>query len=222
MCGRYWCLTVSSRSEPRLLPPSVWAPCRFDRGKLLVCPAHWSWPSLQPSYALLDVAAPAGPASVAWGASLGAREGERKGLLAEMTRGGCIDAGVLAGELRDVLLQGAKRELQVRGGGGRGRLWRMRHECGTRCFAGGEGRMCRMLGKRSLLEGTCPISNQPHTIVLRPASPLTRYLWKLHPRSVPRAWPICHQGGTSRRPTTWDWCCTSDGSTPRPMRYCGR
>ena len=38
-----------------------------------------------------------------------------------MGEGGCIDVGVLAGELRDALLQGAKRELQVRGpGGGRG------------------------------------------------------------------------------------------------------
>ena len=126
-CGRVY---PSPRSSPvpvnnthqyHHFPPHLRRSClprRFDRGKLLVCPAHWSWPSLQPSYVLLDVAAPAGPASVAWGASLGAREGERKGLLAEMTRGGCIDAGVLAGELRDVLLQGAKRELQVRGGGG--------------------------------------------------------------------------------------------------------
>ena len=63
--------------------------------------------------------------------------------------------------------------------------------------------------------------------VTRFASPIPHiYTYKYHYtafiRSVPRAWPMCRQGGTSRRPTTWRWCCTSGGSTPRPTRCYGR
>ncbi|GAX77087.1 hypothetical protein CEUSTIGMA_g4533.t1 [Chlamydomonas eustigma] len=83
---------------------------RFDRGRLVVVPSHWSWPSLTSAFSLMDLASSPGPSSLTWGASLGVRERDRRQFLMEMSRYG--DLGVLTQDLRDAILIGAKRELQ--------------------------------------------------------------------------------------------------------------
>ena len=87
----------------------------MDKGRLIPLSTHWDWESLEASFNLMDVINSTGGHQV-WGSKHFGRERDRKAMVGEMTKSATGaysgDSVTVTGELKDFLLNGAKRELQ--------------------------------------------------------------------------------------------------------------